>query len=53
MHFVQVHAQGHGFIGLQKLIPQVDDLPEWNIALGAALLVMRRWFVKGLIEKET
>ncbi len=49
-------------IGLQNLIPQADDLPEWNIALGAALLVMlppvlvvlfmQRWFVKGLIEKE-
>ena len=49
-------------IGLQSLIPQADDLPEWNIALGAAILVMlppvlmvlfmQRWFVKGLIEKE-
>jgi len=49
-------------IGLQNLIPQADDLPEWNLALGAAVLVMlppvlvvlfmQRWFVKGLIEKE-
>lgn len=49
-------------IGLQDLIPQADDLPEWNIALGAALMVMlppvlvvlsmQRWFVKGLIERE-
>ncbi len=49
-------------IGLQDLIPQADDLPEWNVALGAAMLVMlppimvvlsmQRWFVKGLIEKE-
>lgn len=49
-------------IGLQDLIPQADDLPEWNVALGAALMVMlppilvvlsmQRWFVKGLIEKE-
>lgn len=49
-------------IGLQDLIPQADDLPEWNVALAAALLVMlppvlvvmsmQRWFVKGLIEKE-
>ncbi len=49
-------------IGLQNLIPQADDLPEWNIALCGALLVMlppvlvvlfmQRWFVKGLIEKE-
>jgi len=49
-------------IGLKNLIPQADDLPEWNVALCAALLVMlppvlvvlfmQRWFVKGLIEKE-
>lgn len=49
-------------IGLQNLIPQADDLPEWNLALGAAILVMlppvlvvlfmQRWFVKGLIERE-
>jgi sn-glycerol 3-phosphate transport system permease protein len=49
-------------IGLQDLIPQADDLPEWNVALGAALMVMappvlvvlsmQRWFVKGLIERE-
>lgn len=49
-------------IGLKDLIPQADDLPEWNVALGGALLVMlppvmvvlsmQRWFVKGLIEKE-
>ena len=49
-------------IGLQNLIPQADDLPEWNVALAGALLVMlppilvvlfmQRWFVKGLIEKE-
>ncbi|MCF8091178.1 MAG: ABC transporter permease subunit [Desulfotignum sp.] len=49
-------------IGLQNLIPMADDLPEWNVALGGALLVMlppvlvvllmQRWFVKGLIEKE-
>jgi len=49
-------------IGLQDLIPQADDLPEWNVALGAALMVMlppvlvvlsmQRWFVKELIERE-
>lgn len=47
-------------IGLQNLIPQADDIPEWNIALAAALivmlppilvvLVMQRWFVKGLVD---
>ncbi len=49
-------------IGLKDLIPQADDLPEWNVALGGALMVMlppvlvvlsmQRWFVKGLIERE-
>jgi sn-glycerol 3-phosphate transport system permease protein len=49
-------------IGLQNLIPQADDLPEWNVALCGVILVMlppvlvvlfmQRWFVKGLIEKE-
>lgn len=49
-------------IGLQNLIPQADDLPEWHIALAAALLVMlppilvvlfmQRWFVKGLVDAE-
>ena len=47
-------------IGLQNLIPQADDIPEWNIALAAALIVMlppilvvlfmQRWFVKGLVD---
>jgi sn-glycerol 3-phosphate transport system permease protein len=49
-------------IGLQHLIPQVDDVPYWNVALAGALLVMmppisvvllmQRWFVKGLVERE-
>ncbi|MBT4288419.1 MAG: ABC transporter permease subunit [Deltaproteobacteria bacterium] len=49
-------------IGLQNLIPQADDIPEWNVALAAALIVMlppilvvlfmQRWFVKGLIDSE-
>ncbi|MEN8693023.1 MAG: ABC transporter permease subunit [Desulfobacterales bacterium] len=49
-------------IGLQELIPQIDDVPEWNVALAGALLVMlppilvvlsmQRWFVKGLVERE-
>ncbi len=47
-------------IGLQNLIPQADDIPEWNVALAAALIVMlppilvvllmQRWFVKGLVD---
>uniref|UniRef100_A0A7C4ML89 sn-glycerol-3-phosphate transport system permease protein UgpE n=1 Tax=Desulfatirhabdium butyrativorans TaxID=340467 RepID=A0A7C4ML89_9BACT len=49
-------------IGLKKLIPQMDDVPDWNVALAGALLVMlppvlvvlgmQRWFVKGLVETE-
>jgi sn-glycerol 3-phosphate transport system permease protein len=49
-------------IGLQNLIPQIDDVPYWNVALAGALLVMlppilvvllmQRWFVKGLVERE-
>jgi len=49
-------------IGLQNLIPQADDLPFSNEAMAAALIVMlppilvvllmQRWFVKGLVERE-
>ena len=49
-------------IGLQNLIPQADDLPFWNIAMAGSLIVMlppilvvllmQRWFVKGLVERE-
>ncbi|SCY43790.1 ABC transporter permease subunit [Desulfoluna spongiiphila] len=49
-------------IGLQNLIPLADDLPEWNIALAGALIVMlppivvvlamQNWFVKGLVDSE-
>ena len=49
-------------IGLNRLIPQMDDLPTWNVALAGALLVMtppvlvvlfmQRWFVKGLVDTE-
>jgi len=49
-------------IGLQNLIPQADDLPFWNEAMASALIVMlppilvvllmQRWFVKGLVERE-
>ena len=49
-------------IGLQHLIPSPEDVPEWNIALAGALIVMlppilvvlfmQRWFVKGLVDPE-
>ena len=49
-------------IGIDSLIPRTSQLPEWNIAMAAAMMVllppvivivtMQRWFVKGLIETE-
>lgn len=50
-------------IGLQDLIPRTGThVPEWNVMMAAAMmallppvaviLVMQRWFVKGLIETE-
>jgi sn-glycerol 3-phosphate transport system permease protein len=49
-------------IGLQNLIPAADDLPFWNVALAGSLIVllppvlvvllMQRWFVKGLVDPE-
>lgn len=49
-------------IGLQNLIPAADDLPYWNVALAGTLIVMlppvlvvllmQRWFVKGLVDPE-
>jgi sn-glycerol 3-phosphate transport system permease protein len=47
-------------IGLKKLLPQTDSLPTWHVLMNAALLtmlpptivilVLQRWFVKGLID---
>ena len=49
-------------IGIDALIPRTSQLPEWNVAMAAAMMVllppvaiivaMQRWFVKGLIETE-
>ncbi|MGZ3741890.1 MAG: ABC transporter permease subunit, partial [Bdellovibrionota bacterium] len=49
-------------VGLQELIPRSEQVPEWNVAMAGAILVMlppvlvvvfmQRWFVKGLIEHE-
>ena len=50
-------------IGLQDLIPRTGThVPEWNVMMAAAImallppvlviLVMQRWFVKGLLESE-
>jgi len=49
-------------IGIQGLIPKMDEMPEWHVAMAGSILVMlppvlvvifmQRWFVKGLIENE-
>lgn len=49
-------------IGIESLVPRTSQLPEWNVAMAAAVMVllppvavivvMQRWFVKGLIESE-
>jgi sn-glycerol 3-phosphate transport system permease protein len=50
-------------IGIEKLVPRGGgEIPEWNVVMAAAMLalvppvavilVMQRWFVKGLIESE-
>lgn len=48
--------------GLKEVIPNVGGIPEWNIAMAGTLLVMlptlivvvvmQRWFVRGLIATE-
>jgi len=49
-------------IGIETLVPRTSQLPEWNVAMAVAMMVlappvavivaMQRWFVKGLIETE-
>lgn len=49
-------------IGIESLIPRTSQLPEWNVAMAAAVTVLlppvavivllQRWFVRGLIESE-
>jgi len=49
-------------IGLQHLLLSPEDPPDWHIAMAGALIVMlppvlvvllmQRWFVKGLVERE-
>ena len=56
----QSHA--HGGHRAQALIPNVGGMPEWNIAMAGTLIVMlpplivvvlmQRWFVRGLIATE-
>lgn len=47
-------------VGIKKLVPSGDSIPAWNLTMNAAVLAMlppvavvlllQRWFVKGLIE---
>ncbi|MHC2300954.1 ABC-type glycerol-3-phosphate transport system permease component [Rhizobium mongolense] len=47
-------------LGLRELVPVSDSVPAWNIAMSAALfvmlppaviiLLMQRWFTKGLVD---
>lgn len=49
-------------LGLQQLIPTAEEIPKWNVAMAGTLIVllppvlmvllMQRWFVKGLVENE-
>ena len=47
---------------IESLVPRTSQLPEWNVAMAAAIMtllppvavivLMQRWFVRGLIETE-
>ena len=49
-------------LGVSKLLPGGDGRPEWNVAMAGAVVAMvppilvvvllQRWFVKGLIEAD-
>lgn len=49
-------------VQLSRMIPRGDGLPEWNVVMAAALIVMlpplavvvlmQRWFVRGLVATE-
>ena len=53
-------AMANAVIGLKKLMPQSDSLPTWHLLMNAAfltmlpptlvILILQRWFVKGLVE---
>jgi len=53
-------AMANAVIGLKKLMPRPDSLPTWHLLMNAALLamlpptvvilVLQRWFVKGLVD---
>jgi sn-glycerol 3-phosphate transport system permease protein len=47
-------------VGLKQVMPQSDGLPTWHLLMNASLwtmlppvlviLIMQRWFVKGLVD---
>lgn len=49
-------------MGLKRMVPTGDAVPEWNLVMAAVVLamvppvavvvLMQRWFIKGLIETE-
>lgn len=53
-------AMANAVIGLKKLMPRPDSLPTWHLLMNAAFLTMlpptivilllQRWFVKGLVD---
>lgn len=55
-------AHATAVVELRRLIPDVGGMPEWNIAMAGTLIimaptlfvvvVMQRWFVRGLIATE-
>ncbi len=49
-------------IGLNRMMPSMDAIPEWNVVMAGALialtppvlviLFLQRWFLKGLVDSE-
>lgn len=58
--FTTDKSMATAILGLKHLIPVNDSVPAWNLAMNAALfvmlppaaiiLVMQRWFTKGLVD---
>jgi sn-glycerol 3-phosphate transport system permease protein len=50
-------------LGVQRLMSSMDSTPEWNAVMAASLvamappvamvLLLRRWFVRGLVDPDT
>jgi len=49
-------------LGVTRMMPSMDSTPEWNVVMAAALVAMlppvavvvllQRWFLRGLIEPD-